>query len=497
MTDDKAPEGGPQSSTTKRDKERMSVLKVKKTYEKNRNAGKPTAPKHKGEGKGKAKPEEGERKLISVPSIAPALQSRFGIEPISLSQDFILRVMAVRTLALTMSGKRLVYNPIAPIMVMFLDLTTIAMHKMLHMHMKSTWLVFGESPEDLAAYTRLKSVCTISKLSNAGRILLDSIGEVMTADGVPAQSVHCPATSPACNGPRANEDIQWCNTDADETTFLGKWQLKLHYPQMLRFIGTELHPAFVAVLAMALSYRASFTQAIGILLAYFFQPAAGGPGPACNYEADTLRWLRALGAEWNRFLREGTATQWNFITRLVGGSTYAGGVHVREGMTWNDLHAILRTPEGWNSGLWSFAGVLTWFAVTETNERESHSIRFTDFDNVITSMASKNLLQVYSYRSAAGESVAFNDPMTLRAFQSHNSSDSDHFMLTMPNLVQQWMRQQWDNNDFWTGRARYGGYYQSDVTFLLSGRIENAALIKIMRYWSELSASEAAAILGK
>ena len=210
MTDDKAPEGGPQSSTTKRDKERMSVLKVKKTYEKNRNAGKPTAPKHKGEGKGKAKPEEGERKLISVPSIAPALQSRFGIEPISLSQDFILRVMAVRTLALTMSGKRLVYNPIAPIMVMFLDLTTIAMHKMLHMHMKSTWLVFGESPEDLAAYTRLKSVCTISKLSNAGSILLDSIGEVMTADGVPAQSVHCPATSPACNGPRANEDIQWC-----------------------------------------------------------------------------------------------------------------------------------------------------------------------------------------------------------------------------------------------------------------------------------------------
>ena len=81
----------------------------------------------KGDGKGKGKSansEEKEKARIAVPSLAPSLQPRYGIEPLSLSMDFIPRACIIRALALTMSGKRLIYNPLAPLLIVLLDLCT-------------------------------------------------------------------------------------------------------------------------------------------------------------------------------------------------------------------------------------------------------------------------------------------------------------------------------------------------------------------------------------
>ena len=53
-------------------------------------------------------------------------------------------------------------------------------------------------------------------------------------------------------------------------------------------------PFIAAVIAMALSYRASWLQTTEIVVNYFFRPFDGAPGPPCLYVGDVLVSFRLL-----------------------------------------------------------------------------------------------------------------------------------------------------------------------------------------------------------
>ena len=136
---------------------------------------------------------------------------------------------------------------------------------------------------NIATYTLVRDQFGLSRLSNASTFRLTGIGHTSVETGETIRSIHAPIVGIRPPGRDATVDLPDWRTGRPTYGFMTRFALPLRHQSFLHFKGLELHASECLVLLTALSYRATWTEAITMLNNILFSQLdplqAGAIGP--------------------------------------------------------------------------------------------------------------------------------------------------------------------------------------------------------------------------
>ena len=147
------------------------------------------------------------KRRLEIPDVESNAAPIYGVQPIILSDDFMLPVTAIRARGLLMSGTRLKHLQQSVIVTVLLDACTVSALRAKNMHLRGEFAHFGSNIEDPAVYAEVVDLFNVMKLSNASSVRMETIGTVQTSTGDKLVTLGLPAIRPQQRGDESGDRV--------------------------------------------------------------------------------------------------------------------------------------------------------------------------------------------------------------------------------------------------------------------------------------------------